>query len=86
MESIPGSLVKSLAGHDKDELYLVLAVEGEMLTLVNGRNKNLKKPKLKKQKHVQIIKGVDEEILNKINSGKLIDADVIHMLRLGKEK
>lgn len=86
MMSKPGELVRSLAGHDKDEYYLVLKVEGEILTLINGRNKKITNPKLKKQKHVQVISGVNEEILSRIENGKLIDADVIHMLRMGKEK
>lgn len=81
-----GEIVKSLAGHDTGEYYLVAGVNGDSLTLINGRNRNLQKPKAKKIKHVQSIKGVDEQILEKLQSGKLIDADVIHMLRVGKEK
>ncbi len=86
MESRPGEIVRSLAGHDRLEYYMVLKSEGGELLLVNGRNKDLLHPKKKKQKHVQIIRGTDETICEKLASGKISDADVIHLLKAGKEK
>ena len=50
-----GEIVKSLAGHDKDDLYMILRCEGDMLWLVDGRLKKLDAPKKKKTKHVQLI-------------------------------
>lgn len=85
MESRPGEIVRSLAGHDVGAYYMVLAVQGDRLLLVNGRNRSVTAPKNKKQKHVQIVRGVDEGLVAKINAGTLIDADVIHLLRVGKE-
>ena len=85
MESRPSEIVRSLAGHDAGMYYMVLGVEGDKLYLVNGKNKKRANPKIKKQKHVQILRGQSEDILSRMKEGKLNDADVIHRLRVGKE-
>ena len=36
-------LVKSLAGHDKDELYIIISVQGEYVSLSDGRRHPLSK-------------------------------------------
>ena len=54
--------VRSLAGHDKDEIYYVLKEEGDFFFLVNGKNKTLDRAKRKKKKHSQIIKNLPEEV------------------------
>lgn len=49
-----GAIVKSLAGHDKDEFFVVISTDGEFAFIVDGKNKTLAKPKKKKQKHLYI--------------------------------
>lgn len=51
-----GMLAKSLAGHDKDMIYVIAEVEEAYVYLVDGRIRTLDRPKKKKKKHVQIIK------------------------------
>ncbi len=50
-----GMLAKSLAGHDKDKIYLISKIDKDYVFLVDGETRTLQKPKRKKQKHIQII-------------------------------
>ncbi len=43
----------SLAGHDKDKLYVVLKEEGTYALLADGKTKLLKEPKKKNLKHLE---------------------------------
>ena len=43
-------LVKSLAGHDKNELYIIISVQGEYVNLSDGRKHPLSKQKRKKDR------------------------------------
>lgn len=69
-EKMTGQFAVSKAGHDKDNLYIVVAQEGEFVFLCDGRTKTPEKPKKKKLKHIQPIKRtVDEELLQKLQTG-----------------
>jgi len=61
-----GMLAKSIAGHDKGEIYVILRMDGEWLELVNGRNRTLANPKKKQMKHVQIIKECYQDLADDI--------------------
>ncbi len=50
-----GQFVTSKAGHDKDRLYVIVAEEGEFVSLCDGRLKPLERPKKKRRKHIQLI-------------------------------
>ena len=52
MDFVKGQLVRSLDGRDKTHTFAVLAVEGQMLFLADGKLRLLQKPKRKKTKHV----------------------------------
>ena len=48
-----GQLVRSIAGHDKGEYFLVYQIIDDNFVLrVNGKTRKLEKPKLKKIKHL----------------------------------
>lgn len=47
-----GDVVRSAAGHDKGEFFLVLREEGDFLWLVDGKSRTLETPKKKRRKHV----------------------------------
>lgn len=51
-----GMLAKSLAGHDKGKIYVVINIEETLVYLADGENRTLDKLKKKKKKHVQLIK------------------------------
>lgn len=74
-------LAVSLAGHDKGKQYVVLGQEEDQLLLVNGTTKTLEKPKRKKQKHVQIIRHIPEELADTMSSVR-DDEDIRKILRI----
>ena len=48
-------IVRSTAGRDAGQYFVVIAAEGEYLMLVNGATRRLERPKRKKRKHVAIV-------------------------------
>ena len=51
-----GMLAKSLAGHDKDKIYVILMLDDTYVYVVDGKYKTLENPKKKKKIHVQLIR------------------------------
>ena len=51
----PGTLVRSLAGHDKGKLYIIIEERYPMLLLADGALRTMEKPKSKKVMHIQLI-------------------------------
>ena len=51
-----GMLAKSLAGHDKGKVYVIIDIEENHIFLVDGMSRTLDRPKRKKKKHVQLIR------------------------------
>jgi len=65
-----GMFARSMAGHDKGELYVIISDNGSTVTLSDGRLKKVKSPKIKNKKHVVIIKKkYDETLKEKIEKG-----------------
>lgn len=56
-------MAKSLCGHDKDEIYVIYKKDDTFVFLINGTNKTIDKVKKKKQKHIQVIKNLPQEVL-----------------------
>ena len=46
-----GMLAKSLAGHDKDKVYVIVGLDEQFTYLADGERKTLQSPKKKKKKH-----------------------------------
>lgn len=68
---------RSLSGHDKNKVYLILEEEERAAYLVNGKTHTLEKPKKKNKKHYQIIKQIPEDILAEFNKNKVLTDDII---------
>ena len=49
----PGQLVRSIAGRDKGQMYLVLKQDGTCLWVVDGAKRGIANPKKKNRRHVQ---------------------------------
>ena len=68
MEVIVGSVVRSLAGRDKGNCFIVLMSEGDCALLADGKLRKVQKPKKKKLKHLQksgkIALQLQERLLN----------------------
>lgn len=48
-----GMFARSLAGHDKGKLYVIIKVEEPYVWLADGRIRTLERPKKKKLMHIQ---------------------------------
>jgi len=76
-----GMLAGSKAGHDKTEVYVIVAEDEKYVYLCDGRLKPLEKPKKKSRKHIQIIKTtVNEELQNRLKAGKTVSNEEIKRL------
>ena len=62
-------VVKATAGRDQNELFYVIAVDGEYLTLANGKDRPLDRPKRKKRKHVQKVLRSETRVAEKFRRG-----------------
>lgn len=51
-----GQIVKSLAGHDKDSIYMIVRSEGSFIWVADGKRRKLDNPKRKNTAHVQLIR------------------------------
>ena len=68
-----GYFAKSLAGHDKGKLYIIIEEKNDssdFVFLSDGELKPMDKPKKKRIKHIQVIKTVDEGIGTIIEKGQ----------------
>lgn len=79
MDYQPGCPAKSLAGHDKDQYYIILSVEGDWVFLADGRRRTLSKPKRKNKKHIQ----ADKELL--VECFPVTDDEIFTRLRQYKK-
>ncbi|MBR1628859.1 MAG: RNA-binding protein [Lachnospiraceae bacterium] len=55
-------LARSIAGHDKGQVYVVLSENDADVILINGKNRTLTIPKRKRRKHVQLIRHLPGEL------------------------
>lgn len=75
-----GYLVKSLAGHDKERIYVIIKEQGEYVYLADGKYRTLSKLKRKNKKHVQLIRYQDESLTRKLNNQEQIRDEEIKRL------
>lgn len=87
-----GHAAVSLCGHDSGKIYFVVGVrkageKGEMLLLADGKKRGIDAPKLKKPKHVTVLKQTDEGIRTALLNGDRVDDSVIvHALKAVKKE
>lgn len=68
-----GMLATSKAGHDKAEVYVIVAEDEKYVYLCDGRLRPLEKPKKKSRKHIQIIKTkVNEDLQERLRNGMTV--------------
>lgn len=70
MEIKLGSIVKSIAGKEKDKFFLVIEIDEKYAMIANGKRRPLENPKKKKIRHLEFIKQIDIEI-NTLNNSRL---------------
>lgn len=70
-----GSLVESLAGHDKGKAFVVIATEGDYAFICDGEGRKLESPKRKKIKHLKTLyKSITLDLF--FERGGLTDGDL----------
>ena len=62
-------VVSSTAGRDQGQLFYVMDADDQFVTLVNGRNRPVEKPKRKKRKHVEKVLRSETRVAEKIRAG-----------------
>mgnify|MGYP001339228756 CR=1 FL=1 len=73
-----GNFARSIAGHDKGRLYIIIEETDTLLTLVDGRQRTLEKPKQKNRKHVQVMKRCcNEELITKLRNHQTISNEKV---------
>ena len=70
-------VVVSTAGRDQGKLYYVIACDPLYLTLANGKDRSLEKPKLKKRKHAQMVLRSETRVAEKLKRGdKVLNSEL----------
>ena len=78
---VPGDIVVSLAGHDKNNLYLVHSIDKNgFLVIIDGRYHKIGEPKLKNPKHCSKL-AHDENILAKSNLPTVTNAEIYKQIK-----
>ena len=76
-EFMIADVVMSLAGRDAGKLFYVIAADDTYLTLVNGKDRSLEKPKKKKRKHVKKVLRSETRVAEKLRAGdKVLNSEL----------
>ena len=70
-------VVQSTAGRDKEKLYYVIAADETYLSLINGKDRTVEKPKRKKCKHTKMVLRPDTRVAEKLRSGEKVPGSEI---------
>ena len=82
-EEMIGCFARSIAGHDKGTVYVIISADAEYVYLSDGRLKTIDKPKKKKIKHMQLANIKDSNIESKQKKQiKLIDEDIKRAIKI----
>ena len=70
-------VVLSKAGRDAGALYYVIGADDVYLTLANGKDRSLEKPKRKKYKHTRKVLRSETRVAEKLRSGdKVLNSEL----------
>jgi len=70
-------VVISTAGRDAGKLFYVLETDGVWLTLANGKDRTIEKPKRKKMKHTNKVLRSETRVAEKIRNGdKVLNSEL----------
>ena len=70
-------VVISTAGRDQGKLFYVIGTDPVYLTLANGKDRTLEKPKLKKRKHAKKVLRSETRVAEKLRAGdKVLNSEL----------
>lgn len=82
MEYQIGQVVYSKCGHDRGDVQMIVAMEGEYLFLADGKRRKLERPKRKKKMHIQPTFYVEKDVAAKLQEGAyVLDAEIKKALK-----
>ncbi len=76
-----GQLAKSLAGHDKDQIYVIVDMKAEGLYVADGKYRSVERPKRKNRRHVQPIDLEAKELLPGLRQPDFRDEEIRSVLQ-----
>ena len=72
-----GSVVRSAAGHDRGELFLILREEGDFVWLTDGKRRKIETPKKKRRKHVVSAGIWTHPVIGRLQDGEpVLDSEI----------
>ncbi len=77
MDNLKGHIVRSKAGRDKGDIFIVLDVQDNYAYIANGILRKVDRPKKKKLMHLQCSDKVSDVILQKIDSSEEITDSMV---------
>ena len=70
-------VVMSTAGRDQGKLFYVIGTDPVYLTLANGKDRTLEKPKRKKRRHIQKVLRSETRVAEKLRLGdKVLNSEL----------
>lgn len=80
-----GMLAISRAGHDLNQIYVIIDVDDEYVYLVDGKLRKMNNPKKKNKKHIQVIRQMWLSIAEKCqNDQKIENEEIKRIIKLYK--
>ena len=73
MEIVVGSVVRSIAGHDKGDYFIVLSLKDGYAYLADGKLRKAELPKKKKLKHIQKSGKIAVDLKERLDNNKPIE-------------
>ena len=80
-----GSLVRSKAGHDKDDIFVIIGQQDEYVWIADGKRRTVEKPKRKKKKHLYPIchpEAVGEGCMRLLEADSFRNEDIKYAIKL----
>ena len=82
-----GGLVRSRAGHDKNELYVIMGLDERYVYVCDGRRHPAGKPKRKNRRHLAPLLAHDENFEMKLTqAGKVRNEEIRTLIRSRKQQ
>ena len=76
-EFMIADVVRPIAGRDAGKLFYVIAADDSWLTLANGKDRSLEKPKRKKRKHASKVLRSETRVAEKLRAGdKVLNSEL----------
>ena len=74
-----GDLVKSIAGRDKENVFLVVSVDGKFVYVTDGKIHTIKRQKRKNAKHLEKVSTANlTSFVERIQKGEAVSNKKVH--------